>query len=134
MSSLTKDAISQLEAALSYAGGSAQLMIDGYKLSLQVVNAGGLKYEIAWYANGHFKGIWLTQDCEERKRFARPITKQLFSAKDKAALTRGLTGKFKKEYLKRWDKTITLYVWSWPSFKPLMRHLIANNQSIELLP
>lgn len=134
MSTLTKAQWQELEERLSHAYGVAHLMVDGYKLSLQVAKVKELRYEIIWYVNGQFKGIWLTKDCEEVRRFARPCSISLYSTQKKSDLVKKIGVRGIKKYFPRIDEKRTYLVWSWPSFKPFKRHLLANNKSIELLP
>ncbi|MDT0496499.1 hypothetical protein RM530_03850 [Algiphilus sp. W345] len=122
----------QFEAQLAHAYGSARLRVDGYDLSLQVQRIKGLRYEITVYVNGWMKGEWLTQDCEERRRFLRPVTTYLHTPKERARMKQTKA----QERLVRSigidpDKKGTYYVPWWTSAKALRRHLIAHNESIE---
>ncbi len=136
MSALTKDQWQELEQRLSHSFGTAHLMVDGYKLSLQLAKEkpNSLKYVILWFCNGGFEGKWLLQDCEERRRFARAAKTYVWSPNERARLTKGFTKKALEKHFPDINKTITVYNWHWRSFKPFMRHLLANNKSIELLP
>lgn len=128
---MTRDEWQQVERALTVPYGAAKLRIDGYELALCVQQVKPLKYAITPYVNGEFKGAWLLHDCEERRRFFRPVRSRLWSPKLRASLK-----KVRKATLKEMsidpDTFGTYYVWEWPSFGALKRHLIANNQSIEL--
>ena len=129
--SITKEQWQKVQEALSCPYGSAELICDGYKVNLQVVPAGNLKFEILPYINGVFKGVWLTKDCEEQRRFMRPVNLRLYTVKQIAAITKGLTKSAIKKYMPNLDKTIKVYNCCWPTFTALKRHLIANNQVIE---
>ena len=105
------------------------LLIDGYKVTLMLQRISVTQNAIVPYVNGVVKGKWLTEDCEERRRFLRPVTRSLLSAKKMRELK--LSKKILKEYKEKMKyTTFSLY---WPSFKPLKRHLIRNNQVIELI-
>jgi hypothetical protein len=131
---VTKEQWAEIERKLSHPYGDAHLMVDNYKLTLQVAKVKDLKYEIVWWVNGEFKGLWLTKDSEEGRRFARPMSSAIFTPAKIKEIEK-IFGKRRaaKEFPRLREKR-TYYQWSWPSFKPLMRHLIANNKSIEVLP
>lgn len=131
--SITKEQWLEVQQALGNPYGYAELNCDGYRVLLKVTAVGKLKFEILLYVDGFFKGEWLTKDCEERRRFMRPVTLRLYSPKQVSRITKGLTKSAIKKYMPGLDKTITGYKFCWPSFAPLKRHLIANNQAIELV-
>jgi hypothetical protein len=112
--------------------GFADLLIDGYEVRLEVKQVGVLKFEIVPFVNGAIKGAWLLEDCEERRRFLRPVHKSVWTPAKKKAMTKGLSKKLVRQYFPRIDEKLTLYTFGWPSFGPLKRHLIKNNTSIEL--
>ena len=131
---MTKDEWLLVKNKLSHPWGSAELMVDGYKLSLRVEQAKALKYMIVPYVNGEFKGVWMRKDSEEGKRFLRHVTIAVYKPAEKARLTKGVSKKMVKEVFgDRLDATYTVIHWGWPTFGPLQRHLIANNQVIELV-
>lgn len=50
--------------------GSVKLIADGYAVTLQKVPVKDMFHNaIAVFINGEFKGKWLLEDCEERRRF-----------------------------------------------------------------
>lgn len=128
---MTKSEWDQLKADLSHAHGYAELLVDGYRLTLAVQPVKPLKYEIIPYVNGEFKAIWARDKTEEAVRFLRPVTLHLYSPAKKKRLTKGLTKKLIKEWLPNIDATSTYYAWGWPSFARLKAHLLKNNKSIE---
>lgn len=107
---------------------SVGLIIDGYKIELILVQD-GLKLYIAVYINGKIKCEYITQDCEERRRFYCKTKHCLCNAanKKKAKLT-------KKEY-EQLRKKCTYYSYSpyFSSFRTLKSQFIKNNNSIELI-
>lgn len=129
--SITKEQWQKVQDALSSPYGQATLICDGYRVNLQVVPVGNLKFGILPYVNGWSKGEWLTKDCEERRRFMRSKTIRLHTAKQIAEMTRGLTKRAVKKYMPGLDKTMTVYSLAWQSFAALKRHLTANNKVIE---
>lgn len=78
------------------------------------------------------KGIWLTSECEERKRFLQKslqhnlydnkTNKQISKMSKKRRAELGLDDRLK--YV-----SYTLY---WTSFKQLKKHFISNNENISL--
>jgi hypothetical protein len=109
--------------------GSVTMDCDGYRLTIEKRQINESNLCLLPYVNGEWKGAWLSTDCEERRRFMRPVKRQRY------------TGKFKK-LIKRTDRilgsqgdineTVTYYFWDWPSFASLRRHLIKHNQSIRI--
>lgn len=130
--SITKEQWQKVQDALSSPYGQVSLVCDGYRVNLQVSSVGKLKFQIMPYINGWAKGEWLGKDCEERRRFLRPIKARLFNAKQIAAMTKGVTKKAVKQFMPGLDKTFVDYSLGWPSFAALKRHLIANNKVIAI--
>lgn len=86
---MTKDEWLLVKNKLSHPWGLAELMVDGYKLSLRVERAKALKFVIAPYVSGEFKGAWLRGDCEEAKRFLRPVQVAAYTPAAKVRITKG---------------------------------------------
>ena len=109
-----------------------QLKCDEHLLTLRITRISELKLAIVFYVNGKFKGEWLMNDCEERKRFFRPVNKSVYTAKQKKGFK-----KLGKRYLKQNnfdpDKKITYYQFYWTNFNSLKQHLIKNNTNIKLV-
>lgn len=122
-----------VEQALSHPfGNGAELVCDGYKLALHVVGVGKLKYAIQIYVDGVFKGLWSNpkQPCEEQRRFMRATSVPMIKPKDLATLKRIYS---KKQYAEAAAKRFVWYHGHWPTFAPLRRHLVKNNQVITLV-
>lgn len=128
---MTKAEWDQLKADLSHAYGHAELLVDGYKLTLQVRMSKPLQYEIFPFVAGEFKGKWLMDKTEEAVRFMRPVTTRLYKPSLKKKITKGLSQKRIKELFPDIDKTGVYYQWGWPAFSSLKAHLLKNNKSIE---
>ena len=89
-----------------------------------------LKYCYAVYIDGKFKGKWLSEDCEIRRRFCQRHTKLLLNAKGKQKLKRE-SKEIREQVIKN-----TTYEWYEPyftSFQTLKSYFIKNNTSIELI-
>ena len=117
----------KVENSMNCSYGRITLICDDFRLTL---DTGIYKRKISTtvYVNGHWKGEWHIKDCEERRRFFRPVK----CLKWKPRMIKGLS----KKNLKLLDidpkETIIYYDSMWGSFKPLKAHLIKNNTSIEL--
>lgn len=110
--------------------GGAKLEIDGYEVYLKLMQVSQFKNAIAIYVNGAFKGKWLLEDCEERRRFLPCKTRTLVTQADIKAY--GIRGKkqiqaFKDRY------QYQVYSTMWTSFSAMRKHFEANNKEINLL-
>lgn len=131
---ITKEQWVQIECELSHAYGSVKLKCDGYEVSLQVSRVDTLKYGIMVYVNGYFHGKWIVEDCEERRRFLRPIECFLWNAKMRADLLKIYGGKrAPKKEVERINQKIASYISYWTSVKSLRRHLEKNNRELEVV-
>ncbi|MCK9420238.1 MAG: hypothetical protein M0R70_12750 [Nitrospirae bacterium] len=126
MSTLTKEQWAELEKKLNYPWDSAKLLIDGYNITLIVHFLKALRMEICVYVDGYLKVEYVTHDCEERRRFYRATIRDIMPVK-----MRKQSEKIRKK-LGLEPTTYTTYSWGWTSFAALRRHLIKNNESIEL--
>lgn len=127
---MTAEEWEKVESALNSPFGRVKLKIDEYNIDIGIVLDKPLKYCYAVYIDGIFKGKWLSEDCEIRRRFCQRHTKSLLNAKGKQKLKRE-----RKEIREQVIKNTT-YEWYEPyfsSFRTLKSHFIKNNNSIELL-
>ena len=126
---MNKEDWKKVEDALESLYRIAVLDCDGYKLSLNLVMATKYRNEIRFYVDGWLYVKWVLEDCEERRRFCRPVHRRKY----KKASFKGLS----KRTLKTWkidpDEKYTTYGLTWKSFVSLKRHLIANNKEITLV-
>ena len=126
---MTKEQWEQAEKSLSLHYGRVEMKIDGYDVTIVVEPLKALKNVLVVYMNGELKGKWLSEDCEERRRFFQKHTKNLLSRKEQKRLARE-----KKAVREAVGKTT--YEWYspyWTSFRSLKSHLIKSNKSIELI-
>lgn len=131
---ITKDQWQKIEQELSHAFGNVKLKCDSYDVTLQITPVGNLQYGILVYVNGHWKGKWIVEDCEERRRFFRPVEHFLHSAKERLELLKIYGGKrASKEDVERINRKLTSYASHWTSVKSLRRHLEKNNQELVLV-
>lgn len=109
--------------------GRVELNCDGYNVTLVKEQYNENKLCIAVYIDGKIKGKWLTEDCEERRRFAH-CRKHLLRL-PKGFNKKGLT----KKELKALDEQRTYYGYSfyWFNFDEMRRHFECNNKKIKLV-
>ncbi|HBB28158.1 MAG TPA: hypothetical protein DC000_02725 [Clostridiales bacterium] len=129
---MIKEEWDKVEKAVEGMFSIVKLKIDEYEVAIGLRRCGTYKNVIAIYVNGVFEGKWLFEDCEERRRFCRKREKSILSAKQKKYLSK-LPKKRQKELLQDNKTTYTYYEPYWVSFNSLKKHLIKNNNSIELL-
>lgn len=108
---------------------SVELMCDGYNITIRLERLNQFKNVILVYVNDEIKMKWLGEDCEERRRFFRPVKKSIFSQKQKASLKK----MSKRSGLIDPDASYTYYAAYWTSFRALKSHLTKNNSTIELV-
>ena len=126
---MTKEEWEQAENSLAWSYGRVGMKIDGYDVTVVVEPLKALKNVLVVYVNGEWKGKWLSEDCEERRRFYQKHTGNILSRKEQKRLARE-----KKAVREAVGKTT--YDWYspyWTSFRSLKSHLIKNNKSIELV-
>lgn len=107
------------------------LLIDGYLVNLELTRIGVYKLAITFFIDGHFKGIWLSRDCEERRRFFPMTLRNVYDLKARAAFK-----KFSKSTREMvhidFEQKYASYGFCWTSFPRMKQHFIKNNTSIEL--
>lgn len=107
-----------------------KLKIDGYEVSLALRQVSQFRNAIVVYINGEFRGKWLSEDCEERRRF--------FPCKKRCATNTNELKKLgvrSKKEIQKWKEKATYneYFSAWTNFKAMKKHFEMNNKSIELL-
>lgn len=122
----------QAEQALQQILNPVKLKVDGYEVTLILERVGIYQNRIMIYINGEFRGKWLAEDCEERRRFMQEHTYSALTRKQKAAFEK-LSKRRQKELREKYPMTYSSFTPQWSSFRALKKHLCTNNQSIELL-
>lgn len=121
-----------IEAALWPVLGCAELLIDGYRVTFARRQVSERETGIMFFIDGHFQGSWLSEDCEQRRRFCRERTRYVWREsvrreyRNKKARFTLITGS-------ALNKKMTDFLPWWPTFKALKRHLLAHNRDIELV-
>ena len=85
---MTDEQWKQVESRLSRPFGSVKMQIDGYKITVVVELLKGMKLVLMVYVDGYFRGKWLTEDCDIRRRFYYCSKRSLLTAKEKKRLQR----------------------------------------------
>lgn len=129
---MTKEDWDQVRVVLQLPYGCAKLICDGYELTLEVQQVKPLKFEIGFYVNGFFKGAFIVEDCEERRRFCCPKQAFVFTPALRTKLLKEMGTRRAHRLFPDIDKKFTWYSSHWASFAPLKRHLVTNNKVIEL--
>jgi len=122
----------QIEECLKSFYSPVKIKCDGYYVTLCLRRLDQFKNGILIYVNGEIKGKWLLEDCEERRRFFRPVKKSLYSRKQKASLKKISKRLRQKAGLSDPEINYTCYYPYWKSFRALKTHIIKNNSDIEL--
>lgn len=125
---ITKEDWKLMEKKLEDFYDSVTLICDGYELTCMLRRVTTHRNAICIYVNGVIEGRWYLEDCEERRRFFRPLPKKLYSEKELLAWKKISV----KEYKERLDRNkYFLYTSHWTNFKALKCHLIKQNKVIE---
>lgn len=127
---MTKEEWKKVDIALtSVFAPPVNLKIDGYKVSLKLTQKSRFQNAILVYVNDEFRGKWLAEDCEIRRRFYCCKKRSVVTEKDYKLY--GARSKKAKQELK--DKfSYNEYFSYWTNFEKMKKHFIANNKNIEL--
>lgn len=131
---MTKEEWKKVEENLQIISSIVKLDCDGYEVTLSLQQISQFKNGIVVYVNGVFKGKWLIDDCEERKRFLPCKTKTLVKEKDIKAMGSS-DFRMTKKRVKEFKDKYSYYVYSntWTSFREMKKHFEQNNQSIKII-
>lgn len=129
---ITKEEWKQVEDALKIIGDYAKLQIDGYEIFLNLLRVTTYKNSIFVYINDELKGEWIINECEERRRFFRERTASCLNTEQKAALKKK-SKKFQREFYENHNTKYAYHEPYWNSFPALKKHLMKNNERIELI-
>lgn len=126
---MTKEEWDKVDRSMQSPYGRISMLCDDFKITIET----GLykrKLSSTIYVNGIFKGAWMLDDCEERRRFFRPIKRLVWKRK----ITKGFSKRSLKSLNIDPTETHIAYSAEWSSFRSLKTHLVKNNTSIELAP
>lgn len=129
---MSKEDWAEVEQALKSFYNTVELDCDGYFLSLRLVRTDTFRNAIVFYVNGRYLGKWALDDCEERRRFHRPMQISAYPKKYRAILKK--MNKRQRQIVRiDPDKKITYHSGQWTSFAALRRHLTKHNTDISLI-
>ena len=113
--------------------GLITLVADGYEVTLRLQPVDMFKNGIVIFVNGQFKGRWLVEDCEERRRFLPQREKAVMDKKARAIWNR-LPQREKERLvpLVNPERTYTEYATHWTSWGALVKHFEAHNTDIRI--
>ncbi|MDL2294675.1 hypothetical protein LJC60_08650, partial [Ruminococcaceae bacterium OttesenSCG-928-D13] len=120
---MTKAEWEKVEQALSNFFTTVTLDVDGYKVQLRLARITTYRNALEIFVNGFFKGEWLINDCEERRRFLPRKVKHLYTASQVEKLRKEL--KVSKKSIEKHNPSFDYYSTHWTSFSALKKHLIA---------
>ena len=129
---MTKEEWKQAEEALTHFFRPVELKVDGYDITLILERVGVYQNKIMVYIGGEFRGQWMVEDCDERRRFLQEHRHSLLNHKEKAKFKK-LPKRMQKELQEKYPMQYSSFTPQWSSFRALKKHFCANNQSIELL-
>lgn len=130
---LSKEQRDKVINDLSYPWGRADLMCDGYRVTLSVERAKGMPYRVMTYVNGRFEGAWMfpKEECQEAK-FMRKVVRLVCSPKHKREMEK-IMGKRRVAKDPYYSKTLTHYMPDWASGKAALSHLCKVCDSVQVI-
>lgn len=127
---LTKEQKAELQQKLSYPWGRVNLLCDGDRITLAVVQGKALKFFVVTYINGWFRGEWMLADKPAREqRYLRKVVRPFWSAAKRAQLEKELGKRWVKKHC---SKTYTYFDAKWSSGKAAIAHLSKVCESVEI--
>lgn len=130
---MNADEWKEVEQRLKRLYWPVELDCDGYRVTLVLERLNDMKNCIGVYIDGVIKVKWAMEDCEERRRFLRPVKKYLFTKKQREVMKKVSKKLRQKAGWPDPDKSFIGYSLYWTSFKSLKVHLIKNNNEIKLV-
>lgn len=108
------------------------LRVDGYLIQLELRQVGQFRNAITVFVNGWFRGQWILDKTEEARRFLPLRRTRLYKKRFAEEITR----KLGKVSARKWlgvDKYSEHYGSCWTSYRSLKRHLLANNEHVDVI-
>lgn len=115
--------------------GRAEFLIDGYNVSVALRLKSKTKFVYMVFVDGIFKGEWLTEDCEIRRRFCYEGQKSILTGKQKSDFIKQFGKREYNRFIKEHPEMVNYkyYLPYFGSFRTLKSHFIKNNKSITLV-
>lgn len=140
MASLPKCEKEALIERVSHAYGSAELMCDGFRVTLRVELYKAMSYRVMVYVNGFWKGEWWNPNKPApEQKFARRVETFLNRRKEReeilksAALFGRKGSKERKEWEARADAKFVVIDPTFPSGKAAVNHLLRVCESVTVV-
>lgn len=132
---MTADDWKKAEDELSPPYGRVNFIIDDYNVTVELRLVSKTKYVYAVFIDGIFKGKWLTEDCEMRRRFCYEGQRNILTGKKKADFIKQFGKREYNRLLKKSPEMIRYKYWQpyFGSFRSLKSHFEKNNESITLV-
>jgi hypothetical protein len=111
--------------------GSAELLCDGYKVTLQLRKIERLKLVVMVFIDGKFKGEWMMKECVIRTKFFRKSESYAYSKRHRERALKVFGKRIFKE--NNYDKKFSTYYPYWTSFRSLKKHFETNIKDIKLI-
>lgn len=133
---MTPEEWTKVEDRLRGAYGSVELLVDGFEIYLaREVSKNMIHTTI--YVNGSIKGVDIGVDeTEINRRFYRPNARYALKMRRGKNREKELR-KFKrlgwKDFVAMYQRRVTIHWPWWNNFNSMKKHLIKNNESIELV-
>lgn len=133
MAKLTKEQKQTILDELSHPYSRIQLKCDNDIITLVIEQVGKpLKFKVAVYVNGSFKGVWLNPDKQyPEQKYLYVRTKCFLKAEHKKFYLKNFGKKRLNERIK--EETYTLYHTFFPSAKSAISHLCKVCEHIEII-
>lgn len=132
MKKLTKEQKEALVSDLSSPWGGAELMCDGYLVSLRVQRYKELSYRVMTYVNGIFKGQWTSgKNPSPEAKFLRKSVRPNLSPTQRKSVEKELG----KRYVAKdpfFGGSYTVYLPDWSSGRAAINHLCKVCDSVEV--
>lgn len=131
---LTKEQKDRLIEDLDHPWGNAELICDGYRITLQVERIKPLVFRVVTYINGQWRGEWSLGNKEfPEQKFLNKKTHRASTPSFKAKMEK-IMGKRAVAKDPYYNKTFFTYDISWPSGKAAINHLCRVCESVEIAP
>ncbi len=132
---MTADEWKKAEQMLRPPYGHAKFLIDGYNVIVEMRLTSSTKFSFVVFVDGVFKGEWLTEDCDIRRRFCYKGRQTLLTPKKKAELIKECGKRYTERFIKEHPELCYMIFYRpyFGSFKSLKQHFIKNNTSITLV-
>jgi len=129
---MTPDDWTYVETRLRSLYSSVDLMCDGYRVTLTLRQVTPFKNAITVWVNGWLRGSWMSLESEEGRRFYPTHYRHYYRKAARDSLKK-MSKRSRELLAPDYDKKYTYKQPMWGSFKLMKKHIIENNEKIELV-